>query len=110
MRLQVLCSAAPLQQQQQQQQPSRPPPVGAPMAAAMGQAKESSAEGDVLIEFKDVWKSFGRCACHEVIQHSSNPLGPEALPAVPTVYLLLFCCMHSMSTHMLGTCSAVSAE
>lgn len=29
------------------------------MAAAMGQPKESSAEGDVLIEFKDVWKSFG---------------------------------------------------
>ncbi|KAL4854458.1 Protein TRIGALACTOSYLDIACYLGLYCEROL 3 [Chlorella vulgaris] len=29
------------------------------MAAAMGQPKEPSTEGDVLIEFKDVWKSFG---------------------------------------------------
>lgn len=107
-RLQVLCSAAPLQQQQQQQQPSRPPPVGAPMAAAMGQPKEPSTEGDVLIEFKDVWKSFGRCACHISVQHSYNPLGPEACwPCRLSCCSCLCSCTQLLG---LGTCSAVSAE
>lgn len=48
------CSAAPLQLQQQQR--SAVPP---PAPAAAGGTNGQSAEADVLIEFRDVWKSFG---------------------------------------------------
>lgn len=70
-RLGVQCNGAPPRVQQQeavQAQVLQPGVVaGAPQAAPNGNGDSQQPEADTLIEFRNVWKSFGRWACNCVL-------------------------------------------
>ena len=76
-RLSVACSASPLQQQTTAAADASAAPAPAPAAAPSTSGRP--AEADVLIEFKNVWKSFGRCAeGDELAKDTSCAVAPRA--------------------------------